>query len=89
MATNTSKTEMLAVLRSLVKDMLQLRTEGVAQGKFARAHGYVDGYIRVMLDAGLASERELLDVVLEERRRGAGSAPAVNDSLPLDMPQVA
>ena len=69
MAKETSKAEMLATLRSLVQDMLWLRHEGVSQGRFARAHGYVDGYIRVLLDAGLASERELLDLVVEERNR--------------------
>lgn len=88
MATKTSKAEMLETLRSLVRDMLRLRHEGVNQGQFARAHGYVDGYIRVLLDAGLAEERELLDLVLEERNRRTDH-PLTGSEAPVDVPQVA
>ena len=79
MDTKTSKAELLDVLRSLVKDMLRLRSEGVSQGEFARAHGYVDGYIRVLLDADLASERELLELVLAERRGSSTVAAALDE----------
>lgn len=87
MATKTSKAEMLETLRSLVRDMLRLRHEGVSQGQFARAHGYVDGYIRVLLDAGLASERELLLLVLEERHRQTDRHTTRPEAV--DVPQVA
>jgi len=88
MATKTSKAEMLDTLRSLVQDMLRLRHEGANHGQFGRAHGYVDGYIRVLLDAGIASERELLDLVLQERNRQTRASRSVHDEA-LDVSQVA
>jgi hypothetical protein len=88
MAAKTSKAEMLDTLKSLVQDMLRLRHEGANHGQFGRAHGYVDGYIRVMLDAGIASERELLDLVLEERNRQTRGLRPVEDEA-VDVPQVA
>src|SRR4051812_3740104 len=47
---NASKTEMLENLRGMLRDVLRLRTEGVAYAKLSRAHGYLDGYMRVLLE---------------------------------------
>jgi hypothetical protein len=71
-----SKTELLDNLRGMVRDMLKLRSEGGAYAKLARAHGYVDGYMRVLLESGLADQKTLLALVADERRKfdGAGSA---------------
>jgi hypothetical protein len=62
------KQELLENLRSMVRDMLRLRSEGGAYAKLARAHGYVDGYMRVLLEAGIADHKALLALVAEERR---------------------
>jgi hypothetical protein len=71
---NTSKTEMLENLRGMLRDVLRLRTEGVAYGKLSRAHGYLDGYMRVLLETGLFSQKELLALIAEERARHDGPA---------------
>jgi hypothetical protein len=68
-----SKTELLDNLRTMVRDMLRLRTEGGAYAKLARAHGYVDGYMRVLLETDVASHKELLALVSDERRKHDGA----------------
>ena len=72
MLTNTSKAEMLDQLRTMLRDVLALRADGVAYARLARAHGYIDGYMRVLLEAGIAQQRELLVLIAEERARAAG-----------------
>lgn len=69
-----SKTELLDNLRGMVRDMLRLRSEGGAYAKLARAHGYVDGYMRVLLETGAADHKELLALVADERRKFDGPA---------------
>jgi hypothetical protein len=73
---NTSKAEMLENLRALLHDVLRLRTEGVGYAKLARAHGYLDGYMRVLLETGVFSQKELLALIADERRRHDGPATA-------------
>ena len=43
-----------------------LRASGAAYAKLARAHGYVDGYMRVLLETGVAEHKELLALVSDE-----------------------
>ena len=69
-----SKTELLENLRGMVRDMLRLRSEGGAYAKLARAHGYVDGYMRVLLETGVADNKTLLALVADERSRFEGPA---------------
>jgi hypothetical protein len=68
------KQELLENLRGMVRDMLRLRSEGGAYAKLARAHGYVDGYMRVLLETGIADSKTLLGVVADERRKFDGPA---------------
>jgi hypothetical protein len=68
MQATRSKAEMLAHLRSLLTDVFRLRTQGAAYAKLARAQGCADGYMRAMIDAGLATQRDLLIFVAEQRR---------------------
>ncbi len=74
METKLSKSEMLDNLRGMLRDVFHLRTDGVAYARLARAHGYVDGYMRVMLETGVCSKKELLDLVAEERTVASGPA---------------
>jgi hypothetical protein len=68
MLANPSKAQLLENLRVMLRDAIRLRAAGVAYARLARAHGYVDGYMRVLLETGVADSRELLQVVAEERR---------------------
>lgn len=74
MTHNASKLEMLENLRTMLRDVFRLRSEGGAYAKLARAHGYIDGYMRLMMEAGIADKHELLAVVTEERGRVDGPA---------------
>ncbi len=74
MGTKTSKDEMLDTLRRMLRDVFQLRNEGLAYARLARAHGYIDGYMRVLLETGVAEKQELLRLVAEERVTACGPA---------------
>jgi hypothetical protein len=74
MLTQCSKPEMLDNLRTMLRDVFRLRAEGATYARLARAHGYVDGYMRVLLETAIADKRELLDLVADERQRADGPA---------------
>jgi hypothetical protein len=61
--------QLLDTLRDLLQSVLRARFEGTAYAKLSRAHGYADGYMRALLDAGLVDKDSLLEVVCDERKR--------------------
>ena len=63
-----SKDQLLARIAELVRQVTTARFEGGAHAKLARAHGYADGYMRALLDAGLVDRDALLRVVGDARR---------------------
>lgn len=58
-----NKSQLLATVRALVADVTRARFEGTAYAKMMRAHGYADGYMRALLDAGLVDRAEMLKAV--------------------------
>ena len=72
-----SKQKLLASLRQLVQESLRLREQGTTGPKLSHVLGMIDGSMRVLLDAELASRRELMDLVAEERTRSFGPPTAV------------
>lgn len=75
-----TKAELLFELRGMMRDLLALRSSGEVYPRLARAHGYVDGYMRVLLDMGVATQKELVEIVAEERERASGPAMRVLDA---------
>jgi hypothetical protein len=69
-----SKAEVVAELRTMLADVFAAKAAGEAYGRLARAHGYVDGFMRALLDMGIVTKAELLDVVNAERERSSGPA---------------
>lgn len=69
-----SKSEVLTELRTMLADVFKAKESGHAYGKLARAHGYVDGYMRALLEMGFVTKAELLEVVNAERERSSGPA---------------
>ncbi|MBI2893976.1 MAG: hypothetical protein HYY06_10520 [Deltaproteobacteria bacterium] len=63
------KPELVNVLRTLLTDVFTAQYEGATHQKLARAFGYADGYMRALLEAGVAHKEELIGIVIEERRR--------------------
>jgi len=74
-----TKVEVLGELQSMLRDVLAASAAGATQARIARAHGYVDGYMRALLDLGFASRAELLQLVAAERERVSGPAMRVID----------
>lgn len=71
-----SKVAMLDTLRTMLRDVFRLRRDGAAYARLSRAHGYVDGYMRALMESGVATQKELLEVVSAERVRVDGPATA-------------
>lgn len=67
-ATPAGRDTMVRTLRTLLRDSMTLRNEGVSYAKLAHAQGYADGYMRLMVDSGVVSSRELLEIVRDVRR---------------------
>lgn len=80
MSETLSQPQMLDNLRTMLKDVFKLRREGVAYARLARAHGYVDGYMRVLLETGVATRKQLLELVAAERARADGPATGAVES---------
>lgn len=68
------RAEVIAELRTMLADVFTAKAQGEAYGRLARAHGYVDGYMRALLELGFVSKEELLDLVNVERERSNGPA---------------
>lgn len=64
--------DQLHVLETLLTDVLELKEAGGAHSRLAHAQGYADGYMRMLLDAKLASQAELLRLVAAVRSRFYG-----------------
>jgi hypothetical protein len=71
--------ERLSDLKTMLRDMFAAGASGATGARLARAHGYVDGYMRAMLDLGVTTRSELIAVVAAERERFAGPAVRVLD----------
>jgi hypothetical protein len=69
-----AKNELLTELRGMLRDVFALREAGCLEGRAARAHGYVDGFMRALLDTGTATKEELLVIVGEAREHVSGPA---------------
>jgi hypothetical protein len=72
-----SKAEVMAELRTMLRDVLAAAAGGTRHARVARAHGYVDGYMRALLDLDVATRSELIEVVAAERERLSGPAVRV------------
>lgn len=69
-----SRAEVMGELRTMLADVFGAKASGAAYGKLARAHGYVDGYMRALLELGFVSKSELVELVNAERERSSGPA---------------
>jgi hypothetical protein len=69
-----TKAEVLSDLQIMLRDLLAAATACGERARIARAHGYVDGYMRALLDLGVAGQAVLLQLVAAERERASGPA---------------
>lgn len=69
-----AKDQMLQQLQDLIKKMLDMRYRGGDYNRLAHAQGLVDGYMRALLETGMASQDELLGIVRDMRVAADGPA---------------
>jgi hypothetical protein len=69
-----TKLEIMADLRTMLRDVFLAKSAGENYARLSRAHGYVDGYMRALLETGTVSKEELLAVVAAEREQVSGPA---------------
>ncbi len=79
-----SKAEMLGELRKMLHDVFAARAAGASHPRMTRAHGYVDGYMRALLETGAATNEELLLIVAQERAAVSGPATMTIDAAEID-----
>jgi hypothetical protein len=83
-----SRDVLIQTLRGLLGDAFALHQKGAAGARLGRTYGMADGYMRALVDLGVATEKELGKVVLEERTQRLGAAtqtlsaePASNETI--------
>jgi hypothetical protein len=69
-----SKVDMMDELKRMLHDVFVARAEGANYPRLARAHGYIDGYMRALLESGHTTKQELLELVASERASVSGPA---------------
>ncbi|MGE0790677.1 MAG: hypothetical protein AB7S26_33695 [Sandaracinaceae bacterium] len=75
-----SGAELLDRVVDLVRQVTEARFEGGEYAKLARAHGYADGYMRALLDAGLADRDTLIAAVGQARREVVESGSGTREA---------
>ena len=68
------KAEMIRELRGLLRGVFAMQAEGSSYVRLARDRGYVDGFMRALVESGQATNKELLVIVAEERAFASGPA---------------
>jgi hypothetical protein len=79
-----TKDLVLEELRTMFRGVLALSASGGSQGQHAHVRGCVDGYMRALLDLGVATPGELLRLVASERQRANGAAVGILEPPPVD-----
>lgn len=69
-----SRAELFDILRALLREALHLQAQGAGQPQLSKAQGYVDGFVRGLVESGVADHRALLAVVREVRAELGGPA---------------
>ena len=69
-----TKLEIMAELKTMLRDVFLAKSAGENYARLSRAHGYVDGYMRALLETETVSKAELLAIVAAEREQVSGPA---------------
>jgi hypothetical protein len=71
------RAELLEILRSLLRESFRLQAEGGSQPRLSQAVGYIDGFVRALIESGVADLATLLGVVRDVRAESRGAATRV------------
>jgi len=75
-----SEAELFETLRSLLRESFRLQSEGSGRARLSQAVGYVDGYVRALIETGVADHATLLAVVRDVRAESRGAATRTIES---------
>ncbi len=64
-------------LRVMLRDVFSAKSAGETYARLARAHGYVDGFMRALVEIGYCTKEELRELVAAEREFVSGPAMRV------------
>ena len=69
-----TRDEVFDELRTMFRNLLSASTTGGSHARLSRARGCVDGYMRALLDLGVATRSELVELIVAEREHANGPA---------------
>lgn len=73
----TEKQKLMAKLEKMLIEAFELRLTGASSGRLSRAQAYADGYMNALLEQGIATQRELLELVVEVRGKVEGPSTRI------------
>lgn len=73
------KQAILDELAAMLKDVNIIADRGPRNERLSRAHGYVDGYMRALMDTGICTRQQLLDMVNQARTKKAHTDTDMTD----------
>lgn len=76
MLSSKSQPELHEILKSLLRESMQMHAGGAAGPRLSRADGYVDGFMRALVESGLSDHATILTIVRDVRRELGGPATA-------------
>jgi hypothetical protein len=76
-----TRLEIISELRTMLRDVFVAKSAGENYARLSRAHGYVDGYMRALLEVGVVAKDELLAIVAAEREQVSGPAMRALDDV--------
>jgi hypothetical protein len=66
--------ELHEILKSLLRESMRLHAGGASGQRLGRADGYVDGFVRALVESGVCDHASILAVVKGVRRELGGPA---------------
>lgn len=72
-------------LRTMVHELYDARYSGASAGRIYRAQGLADGYMRALIDMGIAKETELL-ALMQEEQHVAATKNVASFTAPISVP---
>lgn len=67
-AFSAKRDALLHSLRGFLRASFELRRTGGSQARLYQSQGYADGFLQALIQSGVATEAELLELVREVRR---------------------
>lgn len=83
MPSSKSASELHEILKSLLRESMRLHADGASGLRLGRADGYVDGFVRALVESGVSDHKTILGIITGVRRELGGPATAETDSATL------